>query len=402
MQVRIALWLMRNRNARTLLVLAALFVVFTPVLFIAAATSVIYQAAAQACQTPAPTPTGPPAAGGGQVAAGLYAKPLTLQPGRWYEVGATQYGGPEDPTSGDYDAIPDQAQNYLPAHSDSFAELSVKSTNPANHGQFTFADANALNNLPFMTALRVAHDGHEAILRKRDIGYGQGPGQTIANGEPYRLDLWWQAARPLGVSKDAVRISLAPATGAASTLQQLPSSSETLPGATSTGCLAVEAGAEIPLPLAPGNSTQILPSGLAAAGSEAPQAVKDMVAAGNRLLGTSYLYGGGHGASLDTLQPAYDCSSATSYLLHAGGVLGPNALDSTELASYGLPGPGRWVSIYANAAHAFIYVGGLRLDTVEDPTWDSGPNSNKPGARWRVSPTVPDWSIWTVRHPPGM
>jgi hypothetical protein len=400
MQIRVALWLLRNRNARTLIALAALLVIFTPVLLLAAATSVIYQAAAQACQTPAATTSGQ-AAGGGPIAAGLYAQPLRLQPGRWYEVGATQYGGPEDPSSGDYGAIGDTGQGYLPAHPYSFAELSIESTNPANHGQFTFADANALGNLPYLTALRVAHDGHEAILQKRDIGYGQGPGERIANGEPYRLDLWWQAARPLGVSKSAVRIALAPSTGAASTLQQLPGSSEALPGATSAGCVSAEAGVNVPLPLVPGTGTQILPSGLAAAGSQAPQAIKNMVAAGNQLFGTSYRYGASHGVSLDTLQPAYDCSSAVSYLLHAGGVLDANALDSTGLAGYGLPGPGRYVSIYANAAHAFIYIAGLRFDTSFHGT-DTGPNAGKSGARWRVSSTVPNWSTWTVRHPPGM
>jgi hypothetical protein len=127
-----------------------------------------------------------------------------------------------------------------------------------------------------------------------------------------------------------------------------------------------------------------------------------MVAAGNRLYGSAYLYGAGHGSSLNTLQPAYDCSSAVSYVLHWGGVLPRSALDSSELASYGLPGPGRYVTIYANAAHAFMYVAGLRFDTVEDPAYDSGPNSGKPGARWRVWPTVPDWASWSVRHPPGL
>jgi hypothetical protein len=152
----------------------------------------------------------------------------------------------------------------------------------------------------------------------------------------------------------------------------------------------------------PGSSTRILPSGLAAAGAQAPAAVKEMVAAGNRLYGTSYLYGGAHGISLDTLQPAYDCSSAVSYALHAGRALGPDAVDSTELAGYGIAGPGRYVSIYANAAHAFMYVAGLRFDTVEAAAYDTGPNSTKPGPRWRVSRTVPGWAAWTVRHPPGL
>ena len=76
--------------------------------------------------------TRPP--GGGPVAAGMYAQPLRLQPGRWYRVGATEYGGPTDPTSGDYGSIGDPGQSYLPAHPDTFAELSVLDHNPANGG----------------------------------------------------------------------------------------------------------------------------------------------------------------------------------------------------------------------------------------------------------------------------
>ena len=50
-----------------------------------------------------------------------------------------------------YGAIGAPGQSYLPAHPDTFAELSVLDHNPANSGTFTFADANALNNLPYMT-----------------------------------------------------------------------------------------------------------------------------------------------------------------------------------------------------------------------------------------------------------
>ena len=117
-------------------------------------------------------------AGGGPIGAGMYAQPLRLQPGRWYHVGATRYGGPGDPTSGNYGSIAMPGQSYLPAHPDTFAELSVLDHNPANGGAFTFADANALDNLPYMTALRVANNGAQKILYKRDIGYGQGPASS--------------------------------------------------------------------------------------------------------------------------------------------------------------------------------------------------------------------------------
>ncbi len=105
---------------------------------------------------------------------------------------------------------------------------------------------------------------------------------------------------------------------------------------------------------------------------------------------------------MDVLQPAYDCSSAVSFVLHAGGALGAEALDSTGLESFGLPGPGRYVPIYANAEHAFVFVGGLRLDTVEAPAYDHGPNAGKLGAKWRVFSGVPGWGRRVVRHPAGL
>ncbi|HEX4188581.1 MAG TPA: hypothetical protein VHY83_11840 [Solirubrobacteraceae bacterium] len=399
MSTQLAIALVRSRTIRRWLAAAAALALLTPVLVAACVTALLAEEQRSACGSGGET-LGEPAAGGA-IGAGLYAAPLTLAPGRAYLVGATEYGGPDDPSSGNYGSIPNPAEAYLPGHPDSFAELSVLDTNPANHGGFSFADANALAALPYLTKLRVSHDGHRALLAKRDIGYGQGPTQHIENGQPYRIDVWWQAARQLGIAKGPVRIALAPPGGAAGTLEQLPG--ETASASESPGeCPTLPGASEIPLPLVPGASTRILPSGLAAAGAEAPAAVKAMVAAGNRLHTAAYLYGGGHGTSLDTLQPAYDCSSAVSYLLHSAGALGASALDSSELARYGAPGPGRYITIYANAAHTFIYVAGLRLDTVEAPAYDTGPNSGRPGPRWRISQSVPAWAAWTVRHPPGL
>jgi hypothetical protein len=394
-EVPVALAAARSRGAPRALAAALMLLMLVPLLGAAAILGTLAEGEHAGCE-PGVSEIPP---GGGPLGEGLYAPPLRLVPGRRYRVGATEYGGPQDPTSGSYGAIPDPAQAYLPAHPDTFAELSVLARNPAQSGTFSFADADALDRLAYMSALRIWHDGHSALVFKRDIGYGQGPGQQIEDGQPYRLDLWWTVAQALGVSKSAVTISLLPPGGAAATLEALP---ETTPaGRSAAGECALAVGPEA-LALVPGARTRILASGLAAAGEQAPPAVRSMVAAGNRLFATSYLYGGGHGSSLQTLQPAYDCSSAVSYLLHWGGVLGPSALDSTGLEGYGLPGPGRYVTIYANAAHAFIYVAGLRLDTVEDPAYDSGPNSGKPGARWRVSANVPGWASWVARHPAGL
>jgi hypothetical protein len=403
MQARIAIALLRNRQVQGALIAVVLLVVVMPVLVAAGIAGLLDQQAEATCAGSSEATINQPA-GGGALAQDLYAAPLELKPGRWYEVGATEYGGPGDPTSGDYGSIPNPGESYLPAHPNTFAELSVMHSNPANSGSFTFSDANALHNLAYLTQLRVEHFGRQELLAKRDTGYGQGPGQLIANGQPYRLDVWWQAAQPLAITKSPVKVQLAPATGSAPTLGALPGSTEANGGgeASSGACPSPEGTGSIPLPLTPGTQTKILPSGLAAAGEEAPQAVKRMVAAGNRLFNASYLYGGAHGKSLDTLQPAYDCSSAVSYVLHWGGVLGTSAVDSTALEGYGQPGPGRYVSIYANAGHTFIYVAGLRMDTVFDAAYDSGPNSGKSGPRWRASASVPGWASWTVRHPSGL
>jgi 3D (Asp-Asp-Asp) domain-containing protein len=198
------------------------------------------------------------------------------------------------------------------------------------------------------------------------------------------------------------RVTLTPASGngAAGVLEAAPASPvEGGGGEEAAGCPAGEP--EGPLPLTAAQTAKVLPDGLAAAPREAPRAVKDMIAAGNRLHSATYVYGAGHGPPLSTLQPAYDCSSAVSYVLHAGGVFGDYAWVSGELEHYGEPGPGKWVTVYANSEHAFMYVAGVRFDTA----WkgiDEGPNKGQNGPRWRVYPEVPKWATWVVRHPPGL
>ena len=218
------------------------------------------------------------------------------------------------------------------------------------------------------------------------------------------IDIYDWRGRAAQDAWGARQVSVTPGvkTGAGNVLQSTPGA--TLEGAggepaEAAGCET--GGAEGPLPLTPGQTAKVLPDGLAAAPQEAPEAVKAMIAAGNRLDHASYLYGGGHGPSLDTLQPTYDCSSSVSYVLHGGGVFGTEAEDSTELESYGEPGPGKWVTVYANSEHAFMYVAGIRFDTSYNGT-DIGPNEGQSGPRWRVFPEVPKWAQWVVRHPPGL
>ena len=86
-----------------------------------------------------------------------------------------------------------------------------------------------------------------------------------------------------------------------------------------------------------------------------------------------------------------------------GEILAENPL-AQDYVGWGLPGPGRWVTIYATATptpHVFIVIAGLRLDTSGGPT-DVGPNRFEGGPRWRILDHIPTWARWSVRHPPGL
>jgi hypothetical protein len=127
--------------------------------------------------------------------------------------------------------------------------------------------------------------------------------------------------------------------------------------------------------------------GLAQPPAGAPPVVAQAVAAGNAIALTPYRWGGGHRAFDDT---AYDCSGSVSYALHGAGLL-EAPLASGDLAGWGDAGAGTWISIYANAGHAFLVVAGLRFDT-------SG--RARAGTRWQAAPRSS--AGFTVRHPPGL
>jgi cell wall-associated NlpC family hydrolase len=127
--------------------------------------------------------------------------------------------------------------------------------------------------------------------------------------------------------------------------------------------------------------------GMAQPPAGAPAAVAQVIAAGNAIAGLPYIWGGGHGSFHDS---GYDCSGSVSYALAAAGLLS-SPLDSTGVESWGLPGPGRWITVYANAGHAFMIVAGWRFDTVA---------LAQGGTRWSQSGT--DTSAFVARHPPGL
>ncbi len=137
----------------------------------------------------------------------------------------------------------------------------------------------------------------------------------------------------------------------------------------------------------PSGATSILVDGLANAPQDAPPAVKAAVNAANSISTTPYIWGGGHGSWYSS---GYDCSGAVSFALYGGGLL-DTPMTSGSLMSYGEPGPGRWITIYASPTHTYAEIAGLRWDTVGD--------AEGTGPRWHVEPPYPEGFV--VRHPVG-
>jgi cell wall-associated NlpC family hydrolase len=120
----------------------------------------------------------------------------------------------------------------------------------------------------------------------------------------------------------------------------------------------------------------------------APRAVEQAVAGGNAIAHFPYRWGGGHGSFIDD---AYDCSGSVSYALAAAGVLDA-PLASGDLKGWGEPGLGRWITVYANAGHVYMEVGGLRFDT-------SG-RAGRRGSRWQNARR--SGRGFEARHWPGL
>ncbi len=114
--------------------------------------------------------------------------------------------------------------------------------------------------------------------------------------------------------------------------------------------------------------------------------VDAVIRAANRIATKPYRYGGGHGSWVDS---GYDCSGSVSYALHGGGLLG-STLDSSALMSYGRPGRGRHITVYANSGHTYMVVDGRRFDTSA---------RSQTGSRWTDTPRSP--AGYVARHPAG-
>jgi len=145
-----------------------------------------------------------------------------------------------------------------------------------------------------------------------------------------------------------------------------------------------------PMAVAEVPQATLLPSGKAVAPPSAPDSVKAMIAAANRIRHRPYRWGGGH---RHWQSAGYDCSGSVSYVLHAAGLL-DSPLDSTGFMRWGGGGGGSWVRIYANREHVFAVIAGLRWDTSDSSDGDR---------------TGPGWSEemrpsrgFRLRHPLGL
>jgi cell wall-associated NlpC family hydrolase len=135
-------------------------------------------------------------------------------------------------------------------------------------------------------------------------------------------------------------------------------------------------------------STAILLSGIALAPPDAPEAVQKVINNANMIVGRPYVWGGGHASFYSY---GYDCSGSVSFALFGGGLI-PEPLTSGSLEGWGEPGPGKWITVYANAGHTFMEIAGLRWDTVGD--------ARGTGPRWHLAPA--SGAGFVVRHPPGL
>jgi cell wall-associated NlpC family hydrolase len=137
-----------------------------------------------------------------------------------------------------------------------------------------------------------------------------------------------------------------------------------------------------------GVESALLLNRTALAPASAPDPVKQMISAANLIVGQPYRWGGGHGS---WQSKGYDCSGAVSYALAGAGLL-QAPLTSGQFMGYGIPGPGRWLTIYASPTHVYAVIAGLRWDTVGDAR-GSGP-------RWHPADAYPQG--FTARHLPGL
>ena len=131
---------------------------------------------------------------------------------------------------------------------------------------------------------------------------------------------------------------------------------------------------------------------------EERQRIEDMIRAADGLLGTPYVYGGGHGAG-----GGLDCSGFVSAVLRSGGLLNGAVTTEGFASQPGIAsGPGRYVTIYDRTGcganeHVIININGR--------FYESGGGSASGGAPFvhQFTPNASYLSSFnTVLHPSGL
>ena len=163
-------------------------------------------------------------------------------------------------------------------------------------------------------------------------------------------------------------------------------------------------------PVTLGSVAKIGADGIAPAPADAPVQVQQAIAAGDRIVDRAYSTER-NANMLTTVMDSYDCSGSTDFVLFSAGLNAAQvdvgdgiAGDSGMLESYGEPGPGRWITVFASAGHAVIEIAGIVLDTA----WYASVQPTSPGSgpRWQpasiIQAQLRDGKTWTERHPPGL
>ena len=146
-------------------------------------------------------------------------------------------------------------------------------------------------------------------------------------------------------------------------------------------------------PTVAGTRAKLTKKGVAIAPASAPPQVLAAISAGNAIRKRPYRYGGGHQSFYDS---GYDCSGAVSYVLNGAGLLATPMPSGPLATSWGAPGKGQWITVYANKSHAYMVVAGLRFDTsaVGEPLRRGS------GPRWRATKRKP--TGYVARYSPGL
>ena len=165
-------------------------------------------------------------------------------------------------------------------------------------------------------------------------------------------------------------------------------------------------GGSVYVPPPPPAKRAKLVNGIAVPPVDAPARVKRAIGAANLIVRKPYVYGGGHKPYVKrtlamiaaNLARGYDCSGTVSFALFGGRFL-KSPLDSGGFMSWGRPGKGRWITVYTNPGHAYVVIGGLRLDTSGGDRLAPEEARTGRGPRWRRYNRSP--LGFTARHPNG-